>query len=168
MKYNVLTVELEWGVYEGLWYYLSTSECFKIISFFLKSQLMNWLGQKVWILNLQPASKSPIGLVKSRLFCSQSFWSASLGQALGSQVILMSWWGFHSEDHWHRGHRWGLHSSWLGLPCSTCSMTLRAFLAAHPPMETWSSVAALVERESTDEGWHRALFSETARGQKLS
>lgn len=58
---------------------------------------------------------------------------------------------------------------WLGLPCSTCSMTLRAFLAAHPPMETWSSVAALVERESTDEGWHRALFSETVRGQcKLS
>lgn len=53
----------------------------------------------------------------------------------------------------------------LGLPCSTCSMTRRAFLAAHPPMETWSSVAALVERESTEEGWHRHLFSETARGQ---
>lgn len=44
-------------------------------------------------------------------------------------------------------------------------MTLRAFLAAHPPMETWSSVAALVESESTDEGWQRALFSETARDQ---
>lgn len=58
----------------------------------------------------------------------------------------------------------GLPPGGLGLPCSTCSMTRRAFLAAHPPMETWSSVAALVERESTDEGWHRALFSETARG----
>lgn len=33
---------------------------------------MNWLSQKVWILNLQPASKSPRGLVKSRLFYSQS------------------------------------------------------------------------------------------------
>lgn len=73
MKYNVLTVESELGVYEVYGTNLSTSECFKIISFFfLKSQLMNWLSQKVWILNLQPASKSPRGLVKSRLFYSQS------------------------------------------------------------------------------------------------
>lgn len=33
-------------------------------------------------------------------------------------------------------------------------------------METWSSVAALVERESTEEGWHKALFSETAKIQR--
>jgi len=42
-------------------------------------------------------------------------------------------------------------------------MTLSAFLADHPPMDTWSSVAALVDRESTEEGWHKALFSETAK-----
>lgn len=53
----------------------------------------------------------------------------------------------------------------LMLPCSTCSMTLNAFLADHPPMDTWSSVAALVDRESTEEGWHKALFSETAKTQ---
>lgn len=40
-------------------------------------------------------------------------------------------------------------------------MTLRAFLAAQPPMDTWSSVAALVDKESTDDGWHKTLFSET-------
>lgn len=28
-------------------------------------------------------------------------------------------------------------------------------------MDTWSSVAALVDRESTEEGWHKTLFSET-------
>ena len=52
----------------------------------------------------------------------------------------------------------------VGLPCSTCSTTLRAFLAAHPPIETWSSVAALVDRESTEEGWHSTLFSDTMHG----
>lgn len=40
-------------------------------------------------------------------------------------------------------------------------MTLRAFLAAQPPMDTWSSVAALVDKESTEDGWHKTLFSET-------
>lgn len=42
----------------------------KLFHFFFKSQLMNWLSQKVWILNLQPASKSPRGFVKSRLLYS--------------------------------------------------------------------------------------------------
>lgn len=28
-------------------------------------------------------------------------------------------------------------------------------------MDTWSSVAALVDKESTEEGWHKTLFSET-------
>lgn len=54
----------------------------------------------------------------------------------------------------------------LFIPCSTCSITLKAFLAAHPPMDTWSSVAALVESESTEEGWHSTLFSETAKKKK--
>lgn len=48
-------------------------------------------------------------------------------------------------------------------PCSTCSTTLRALRAAQPPIDTWSSVAALVDRESMEDGWHRALFSDTAR-----
>lgn len=47
-------------------------------------------------------------------------------------------------------------------PCSTCSTTLRALRAAQPPIDTWSSVAALVDRESTEDGWHRALLSDTA------
>lgn len=63
-------------------------------------------------------------------------------------------------------HKVCLETNNLVLPCSTCSITLKAFLAAHPPMETWSSVAALVERESTEEGWHKALFSETAKIQR--
>lgn len=58
-----------------------------------------------------------------------------------------------------------LEIRFLILPCSTCSITLKAFLAAHPPMDTWSSVAALVESESTEEGWHKALFSDTAKTQ---
>ena len=45
--------------------------------------------------------------------------------------------------------------------CSTCSTTLRAFLAAKPPMDTWSSVPAQVVMESTEEGCVRTLFSET-------
>lgn len=61
-----------------------------------------------------------------------------------------------------RWHAWFFPHT---LPCSTFSMTFSAFLAAHPPMDTWSSVAALVERESTEEGWHKALFSETAKVQ---
>jgi hypothetical protein len=39
--------------------------------------------------------------------------------------------------------------------------TMSAFLAAKPPIETWSSVPALVLRESTDAGWHNTLFSDT-------
>lgn len=46
-------------------------------------------------------------------------------------------------------------------------MTLRAFLAAHPPIDTWSSVAALVDKESTDDGWHKTLFSETEQRERL-
>lgn len=38
---------------------------------------------------------------------------------------------------------------------------MRALRAAQPPIDTWSSVAALVDRESTEDGWHRALFSDT-------
>lgn len=52
-------------------------------------------------------------------------------------------------------------------PCSTCSMTLRAFLAAQPPIDTWSSVAALVDKESTEDGWHKTLFSETRQRMKM-
>ena len=33
-------------------------------------------------------------------------------------------------------------------------LTWRHFLAANPPMDTWSSVPALVDRESTLAGWH--------------
>jgi hypothetical protein len=40
-------------------------------------------------------------------------------------------------------------------------LTCMAFLAAKQPMETWSSVPALVLSESTDAGWHKALFSDT-------
>lgn len=47
------------------------------------------------------------------------------------------------------------------LPCSTCSTTRRHFLAANPPMDTWSSVPALVVKESMEAGWHRTLFSDT-------
>lgn len=47
-------------------------------------------------------------------------------------------------------------------PCSTCSTTLRALRAAQPPIDTWSSVAALVDSESIEEGWQSTLFSETA------
>ena len=72
MKYNILTVNLSEVYMKVYGTNLSTSESFKIISLKKKSQLMNWLSQKVWILNLQPASKSPRGLVKSRLFWSQS------------------------------------------------------------------------------------------------
>lgn len=38
---------------------------------------------------------------------------------------------------------------------------MRALRAAQPPIDTWSSVAPLVDRESTEDGWHRALFSDT-------
>lgn len=53
--------------------------------------------------------------------------------------------------------------SWANsfLPCSTCSTTRRHFLAANPPMDTWSSVPALVVKESMEAGWHRTLFSDT-------
>ena len=44
---------------------------------------------------------------------------------------------------------------------STFLTTLSAFRAANPPIETWSSVPALVERESTLAGWQRVLFSDT-------
>ena len=44
---------------------------------------------------------------------------------------------------------------------STLSRIFNAFRADHPPMETWSSWPALVDMLSTDEGWQRALFSET-------
>ena len=46
-------------------------------------------------------------------------------------------------------------------------MTLRDFLAAQPPMDTWSSVAALVDKESTEDGWHKTLFSETGHRRKI-
>ena len=70
----------------------------KLFHFFLKSQLMNWLSQKIWILNLQPASKSPIGLVKCRLFWSQSFWVSKSGAGPvfpGDTDVLMGipFWG---------------------------------------------------------------------------
>ena len=46
-------------------------------------------------------------------------------------------------------------------PYSTCSTTARAFLAANPPMETWSSDPQQVVMESTVEGWVNTLFSDT-------
>lgn len=42
-------------------------------------------------------------------------------------------------------------------------MTRSAFLAAQPPIDTWSSVAALVDKESTEDGWQSTLFSETSQ-----
>lgn len=60
----------------------------------------------------------------------------------------------------------GGRRSGKGSPCSTCSTTLRAFLAAHPPMDTWSSVAALVDKESTEDGWHKTLFSDTEKEER--
>ena len=39
-----------------------------------------------------------------------------------------------------------------GIPLSTFSTTRRAFLAAQPPMDTWSSVPADVVSESTEAG----------------
>ena len=47
------------------------------------------------------------------------------------------------------------------LTFSTFLTTWRAFLAANPPIDTWSSVPALVDKESTDAGWHKVLFSDT-------
>ena len=49
---------------------------------------------------------------------------------------------------------------------STFLTTWRAFLAANPPIDTWSSVPALVDKESTDAGWHKVLFSETVQDKK--
>ena len=49
---------------------------------------------------------------------------------------------------------------------STFFTTWRAFLAANPPIDTWSSVPALVERESTEAGWHKVLFSDTGKWRK--
>ena len=53
---------------------------------------------------------------------------------------------------------WGIFKTW---PFSTFLTTLKAFLAANPPIDTWSSWPAAVDNESTEEGWHRTLFSET-------
>ena len=50
-------------------------------------------------------------------------------------------------------------------PLSTFSTTLKAFRAAHPPIETWSSVPAEVVNESMDDGWQRPLFSETDKNE---
>ena len=47
------------------------------------------------------------------------------------------------------------------LPQREHQLTCRTFLAAKQPMETWSSVPALVLRESTDAGWLKVLFSDT-------
>lgn len=52
----------------------------------------------------------------------------------------------------------GILKTW---PFSTFLTTLKAFLAANPPIDTWSSWPAAVDNESTEEGWHRTLFSET-------
>lgn len=87
---------------------------------------------------------------------------------LSGDVCIVS--AYLTPDHyWYSPSFWWfkvcLEIRILILPCSTCSITLKAFLAAHPPMDTWSSVAALVERESTEEGWHKALFSDTAKTQ---
>ena len=49
------------------------------------------------------------------------------------------------------------------LTFSTFLTTWRAFLAANPPIDTWSSVPALVDKESTDAGWQRVLFSDTEK-----
>ena len=56
---------------------------------------------------------------------------------------------------------WQAASSSMATTFSTFLTTWRHFLAAKPPMETWSSVPALVERESTLAGWQSVLFSET-------
>ena len=47
---------------------------------------------------------------------------------------------------------------------STWPMTSRHFLAANPPMDTWSSWLHDVGMLSTDDGWHSTLFSDTAQG----
>ena len=140
------------------------------LNYFIKKKANWWTGlaRRCGFLIFSQHQNHPEGLFSPDCSGLRVSESAGQGQGPGPRVMQMFWWGFRAEDHWHSGHQWGLHPSWLALPCSTCSMTLRAFLAAHPPMETWSSMAALVERESTDEGWHRALFSETARGQRLS
>merc|ERR1719210_1121847 len=56
---------------------------------------------------------------------------------------------------------WQAAKSSIAMTFSTFLTTWRHFLAAKPPMETWSSVPALVERESTLAGWHSVLFSDT-------
>lgn len=49
----------------------------------------------------------------------------------------------------------------MAITLSTFSTTVSAFLAAYPPIDTWSSVPAEVDNESTEAGWHNTLFSET-------
>uniref|UniRef100_A0A1I8HW04 Protein kinase domain-containing protein n=1 Tax=Macrostomum lignano TaxID=282301 RepID=A0A1I8HW04_9PLAT len=55
---------------------------------------------------------------------------------------------------------WQAARSSMASTCSTCSTTRRLLRAEKPPMLTWSSCPALVDSESTLDGWHSTLFSE--------
>jgi hypothetical protein len=63
---------------------------------------------------------------------------------------------------------WNNKNKIIYLHISTLSITFKAFRADHPPIETWSSWPALVEILSTDDGWHRTLFSETKNKEQLN
>ena len=58
------------------------------------------------------------------------------------------------------------NSSLFLIPVSACSTTVRAFRAAKPPMDTWSSCPAEVGMESTEEGCVNTLSSDTGEGKR--